>query len=151
LFYFSYNFESSCSEGVIQKMPVAQAMAEINAAAMSKLKVVNKRGGLPALHEMRWGWDERMSLLYYFGASKLWLPALCLFGLGLFFGIVLRWWAQRTRVYIGTLFKLCHRPRSSDLVWIASFNQCTAQLPITYGRPPPPLTPPHTPTSLHPP
>jgi hypothetical protein len=76
---------------------------------------------------------KHMSFDHYLGAAALWSPVLCLFGLGLFSGILLRWWAQRTRVYIGTFFKLCHRPRSSDLVWIAAFNQCTVQLPVGYG------------------
>jgi hypothetical protein len=67
------------------------------------------------------------------GGSSVWFPLIALFGLGLFVGILLKWWAQKTRVYSGTLFKLCHRPRSSDLVWIAAFNQCTAQLPSTFG------------------
>jgi hypothetical protein len=88
-----------------------------------------------------------MSIFYSFGAFALWLPVLCLFGLGLLAGILLRWWAQTTRVYSGTLFKLCHQARSSDLVWVAAFNQCTAQLPMTFGpallSPPPPTTPYH--------
>jgi hypothetical protein len=69
----------------------------------------------------------------YLGGSSVWFPLIALFGLGLLVGILLKWWAQKTRVYSGTLFKLCHRPRSNDLVWIAAFNQCTAQLPSTYG------------------
>jgi len=69
----------------------------------------------------------------FLGGSSVWFPLIALFGLGLLVGILLKWWAQKTRIYSGTLFKLCHRPRSNDLVWIAAFNQCTAQLPSTYG------------------
>ena len=65
--------------------------------------------------------------------SAFWFHAYCLLGLGLLVGVLLRLLAQKTRVYTGTLYKLCHRPRSSELVWIAAFNQSTVQLPLTYG------------------
>ena len=65
--------------------------------------------------------------------SAFWFHAYCLLGLGLLVGVLLRLLAQKTCVYTGTLFKLCHRPRSSELVWIVAFNQSTSQLPLTYG------------------
>ena len=40
---------------------------------------------------------------------------------------------KNSRLQRHVVFKLCHRPRSTDLVWIAAFNQCTAQLPSTFG------------------
>ena len=98
-------------------------------------------------------WLRRAALMAilgfdYFNVSALWFPVYCLFGAGLVVGILLRWWAQRTRVYSGALFKLCHRPRTGDLVWIAVFNECTAQIPLAQGpllsspTPPPPPHPP---------
>ena len=66
-------------------------------------------------------------------STAFWFHAYCLLGLGLLVGVLLRLLAQKTRVYTGTLYKLCHRPCSSELVWIAAFNQSTVQLPLTYG------------------
>jgi hypothetical protein len=73
--------------------------------------------------------------------SALWYAVFCMIGFGLLFGILLRWFVQRNRIYRGSFYQLCQRPRSTDLIWVAAFNECEARFHSTNGDAPFLLTP----------